>query len=88
MALALVPGGAAQGNTLIEGDVVADLGGFADDDTHAVVDEEAPADPGPGWISMPVIQRPKLDTRRASHFQPDVHKPWASRCSQTACRPG
>jgi hypothetical protein len=47
VALALVPGGAAQGNALIEGDVVADLGGFADDDAHAVVDEEAPADPGP-----------------------------------------
>ena len=28
VALALVPGGAAQGNALIEGDVVADLGGF------------------------------------------------------------
>ena len=31
-------------NALIDGHVVADLGGLADDHAHAVIDEEAPAD--------------------------------------------
>jgi len=40
--------GAAQGDALVEEDVVAEFGGFADDDAHAVVDEEAAADGGAG----------------------------------------
>ncbi len=48
VALALVPAGATQGHALIQRDIVADLGGFADDDAHAMVNEEAPADGGAG----------------------------------------
>ena len=33
---------------MVERAVVADLGGLADDDTHAVIDEETPADSGAG----------------------------------------
>jgi hypothetical protein len=33
---------------VIERDVLADLGGLADDDAHAVVDEEAAPDRGAG----------------------------------------
>ena len=46
VALALFPGGAAQGHAMVERAVVADFGGFADHHTHAVIDEEAPADLG------------------------------------------
>src|SRR6185312_7390012 len=44
MALALVPRRAAQRDAVIERRVVADLGRLADDDPHAVVDEDPPAD--------------------------------------------
>ena len=40
--------GAAQGHALVEVAVVADLRRLADDDAHAVVDEEALADLGAG----------------------------------------
>ncbi|MNP53518.1 hypothetical protein D3C76_1480000 [compost metagenome] len=42
----------------------------------------------PGWISMPVSQRPKLDTRRASHLKSRFHRALPRRCSQMACMPG
>ena len=38
----------AEGNTLVDADVVADAAGFADDDTGAVVDEEVLSDSGSG----------------------------------------
>lgn len=37
-------GGAAERNVVIHGNVVADFGGFADDDAHAVVNEKTFAD--------------------------------------------
>ena len=48
MALAGVLAGAAQRHAVVEGAVVADHGGLAEHDAHAVVDEQAPADPGTG----------------------------------------
>src|SRR5436189_5160306 len=36
--------GAAKGHALVDRAAVADLGGFADDDPHAVIDEHAAAD--------------------------------------------
>lgn len=48
MTLALVPAGAAQGHSLIESDVITNLGGFTNDDPHAVIDEETTPDLGPG----------------------------------------
>ena len=42
--LALVPTGAAQGDTLIERDIVTDDGCFADHHPHAVINEEASSD--------------------------------------------
>ena len=44
MALAGFLPRAAKGHSLIQGDVVADDRGLADDDAHAMIDEEAPAD--------------------------------------------
>ena len=46
MTLAGVLAGAAQGHTVVDGAVVADLGGLAKDDAHTVVDEQALADLG------------------------------------------
>src|SRR5512135_3391387 len=43
MALAMLPGGAAQRHAVIHGHIVADLRRLADHHTHAMVDEEAPA---------------------------------------------
>ena len=40
--------GAAERDALIEKAVIPDLGGFADDDAHAVIDEETAADGGAG----------------------------------------
>ena len=39
---------ATQRHTVIKGAVVADLGGLADHDTHAVIDEQPAADAGAG----------------------------------------
>ena len=47
VALALVPGSAAERDAMVERAVVADFGGFADDHAHAVIDEHAAADRGP-----------------------------------------
>ena len=48
VALAGVLAGAAQRDAVVDGAVVADLSRLAEDDAHAVVDEQAPADPGTG----------------------------------------
>ena len=48
MALAFVLAGAAEGDALVEGDVVAYDGSFADDRPGAVIDEEAAAEFGTG----------------------------------------
>src|SRR5471030_1741811 len=42
MALAFVPAGATQGHALVKRHVVADFSGFANDDAHAVINEETP----------------------------------------------
>jgi hypothetical protein len=69
MALALLPGGAAQGDAVIEGAVVAD---------SAVSPMTTPMPWSmntrrpifaPWWISMPVNQRARCDDKRASHFK-------------------
>src|SRR5690606_36342449 len=44
MALAFIPAGAAERDTVIERDVVANFGGFADDDTGAVIDKKTLTD--------------------------------------------
>src|SRR6185503_6327707 len=44
MALALVARGAAECHAVIQGAVVTDFRGLSDHHTHAVIDEEAPAD--------------------------------------------
>ena len=48
VALALVLAGAAQGDSVVDEAVVSHLGGLADDDAHAVVDDQPAADLGPG----------------------------------------
>lgn len=51
MAFALVFAGAAEGNVVEDHAVRADFGGFTDDDTYAVIDEEAFADLG-AWMDF------------------------------------
>src|ERR1043165_2204865 len=48
MALDALGTGAAEGDALVEHDVVADFGSFTDDHAHTVIDEEAAADDGAG----------------------------------------
>ena len=48
MTFAVFVAGAAEGHALIEGDVVANDGGFSDDHARAVVDEHAAAEDGAG----------------------------------------
>ena len=48
MPLAGILAGAAEGHTVVDGAVVADLGGLAEHDAHAVVDEQTLADGGTG----------------------------------------
>ena len=65
MTLADVFSGAAQRDALIQGAVVADLGGFADHDTHSVIDKETFADGGarvdldPGQPTRPLTDQPR-----------------------------
>ncbi|MNJ59958.1 hypothetical protein D3C77_556650 [compost metagenome] len=47
MAFALIPASAAEGHALINSHVITNLGGFTDDDTHAMVDKETTTDLGP-----------------------------------------
>ena len=56
---------AAQRDALIEGNIIIDLGRFADDDACAVVDHQASADAG-SRISMPVASRPSCEMTRAA----------------------
>src|SRR5690606_10919849 len=46
--LSLVPGGATQGNAVVQGAVVADFGGFTDHHAHTMVNKKTPADGGAG----------------------------------------
>jgi hypothetical protein len=64
MALALVPGGAAQGDAVVEGDVIADLGRLADHDAGPMIDEEAAADRAPG-VDVDIGQRPPEEGQEA-----------------------
>jgi hypothetical protein len=69
----LFHGHAAERDAVIEGAAVADLRGLADHHTHAVVDEDAPADGAPGWISIPVRKRVECEASRASQRRPIRH---------------
>ena len=60
------------------------IGGLADDDAHAVVDEQPFADLAPGWISMPVQERLKWATRRGQ----DGHAGVVQRVGQAVQLPG
>ena len=48
VALALVLASTAQGDSMVEKHIVSHFGGLADDDAHAVVNDEPAADLGPG----------------------------------------
>src|SRR6185295_14177039 len=78
MALLALHAGAAEGHALEDADVLADLGGFADHDPHAVVDEEAgPQDRGgvdldageePAYVGdEPGQERPAAAPQRVRH---------------------
>ena len=67
--LPLAPAGSAQGHTVIEGDVVADLGGFADHHPSAMVNEEARTDAGAG-VDIDVAQQPSGETQQTRGIAP------------------
>jgi hypothetical protein len=48
---------ASERDTVVEHDVVPDLGGCTDDDAHPVVDEESPSDDGPR-VNLDAGQKP------------------------------
>ena len=68
MPLDRVQRAAAQRDTVVDHDVVADLGRLADDHAHAVVDEEPPPEPGArvdldaGGETNPLSQHPCRQT--------------------------
>lgn len=51
VAVAVFFAGAAEGDFVEDGDVVFDDGGFADDESGAMVEEDAAADAG-GWVDV------------------------------------
>src|SRR5205807_10370648 len=59
-ALLAARAGAAERHAGIEGAVVADLAGLADHHAHAVVDEQAPADPRAGMDLDPGHHTPQM----------------------------
>src|SRR5580693_4054683 len=71
MALARFLAGAAEGDVLIHEDVVADFTGFADDDAHAVVDEEAAAYGGSG-VNFDACQGTRKLRDHASEGEPPL----------------
>src|SRR5688572_23919694 len=77
MALTANPGRgvrAAQGHALIDGDVVADLGGLADD-AEAVVEEEAPPDLGAG-VDVDRSQEPcEMVDQAGDEIKPPLPQP-------------
>ena len=78
----------AQGDPVVDHHVVADLRGLPDDHAHAVVDEEAPADGGPGVDLDPGQEAPGLGEQARREARLGVlPQPWVSRWIQIACRP-
>ena len=75
VALALFFPGTAEDNAFIQCDIFADLRGFADDDTHAVVDKETVRDPGagmnfhPGEKAVDMADQPR-ETFKAADMKP------------------
>ena len=88
VALAAGEAGAAERDALVERHPVADLGGLADHDAGAVVDEEvARRSAPPGWISIPVTARlANAIARGASGTRPRTARA-TTRWASSACTP-
>ncbi|MNK96625.1 hypothetical protein D3C87_1169150 [compost metagenome] len=79
--LALVPAGAAQGHALINSHVIADFGGFTDNDAHAMVNEETTTDLGtrmdldPGQPAAEIRHQPRqpFQVRAPQHRRQTVN---------------
>ena len=72
---------------MIDRDVVADLGGFADHHAGRVVDEQPGPRMAPGWMSTPVRIRVISPSVRAATFAPRPHSQWLTRWPQIGVRP-
>ena len=70
VALALVLAGAPQGDAVVDQAVVPHLGGFADDDAHAVVDDQAAADFRAGMDLNAGPEPAPLGYQTGQEFQP------------------
>ena len=86
--LARLLAGAAQGDALVDGDVLAHLGGLADDHPDAVVDEEALAQGGPRMDLDPGEEPPELGDQPRQHGTSRFHSACAARWNHSACSPG
>ena len=88
--MALLPAGqrgAAQGHALIKRAIVADFGGLADDDAHAVIDKQPPADVSAGMNFDPGKEPPEM-RYEASGEQPAVPpQPMADAVKQQRVKP-
>ena len=73
MALPLFQAGAAQRNPMVQGHIRADLGGLADDHTHAVIDEETGAYARAGMDLD--AGRPAGDLRNPAGEEPELVGP-------------
>src|SRR4029077_17056548 len=56
MAFSLIPRSSAKRYAVVEGDIVADLRGFADDDAHTVIDKKPPPDDS-SWMDLDASQK-------------------------------
>ena len=78
MPFPLILAGAAEGHTLIEQAVVADLAGLADDDAHAVVNHQPPSDGRPGMdldagFFSCVLRDPSCQEKMPADIKPMGH---------------
>ena len=68
-----------QRHTVVKTHVFADHGRFSDDDAGPVIDEEAPFDLAPGWMSMPVSECAISAMILATIVAPRPNSAWAKR---------
>src|SRR2546429_6903934 len=77
MALALVPGGAAQSHAMIERAIIVDLGSLPNDDAHAMIDKEPPPDRGPGMDLDPCEPAAHMGQQASRPLQAKIPEPVA-----------
>ena len=80
--------GAAEGHPMIERAIIADLGGFADHDAHAVIDEQAAADARPGVDLDPGQYPPDMRHEAAGQIPAVLPQPMREAIIEQSLKPG